>query len=135
MRMVRSISFTKTAIGLLVMIAAVIGCGKNPPEPEVAPTSSSASPGADHSSTQAPLDVVTSPATSSGVTSIDEVPRISISDLQDLMSQDAVQIVDVRSAQSYMTAHIPGSINLPVTEMRDRLGELSRDRTIVTYCT
>jgi len=29
---------------------------------------------------------------------------------------------------------LPGAVNIPLPELRDRLGELPRDRRIITYC-
>ncbi len=43
-------------------------------------------------------------------------------------------IVDVRSAAEFDEAHIPGSVNIPLPELRARRGELSADRPVVTYC-
>lgn len=44
-------------------------------------------------------------------------------------------IVDVRSSDEFDTGHIPGSINIPLPELRARLSELGTDRPVVTYCT
>jgi NADPH-dependent 2,4-dienoyl-CoA reductase/sulfur reductase-like enzyme/rhodanese-related sulfurtransferase len=43
-------------------------------------------------------------------------------------------VVDVRSAAEFDDGHIPGSINIPLPELRARLGELPTDRPVVTYC-
>jgi NADPH-dependent 2,4-dienoyl-CoA reductase/sulfur reductase-like enzyme/rhodanese-related sulfurtransferase len=43
-------------------------------------------------------------------------------------------LLDVRSPQEYDGGHIPGAVNLPVDELRARLGELPRDRPIAAYC-
>ncbi len=49
-------------------------------------------------------------------------------------SASAPVIVDARTPDEYAAAHIPGAINIPVTELPDRLGELPPDQQIVTYC-
>ncbi len=46
----------------------------------------------------------------------------------------AALIVDVRGASEYAAGHVPGAINIPLGALPDRLGELPRDRPIVTYC-
>lgn len=46
---------------------------------------------------------------------------------------DAV-IVDVRSRVEYDAWHIPEAINMPLPQLRGRLGELSRARPILLYC-
>ena len=43
-----------------------------------------------------------------------------------------VQLVDVRTAREFARGTIPGAINVPVDEIRDRLGEFSRDRVLIT---
>lgn len=43
-------------------------------------------------------------------------------------------LIDVRTPGEYAVANIPGSINIPVDDLRDRLGELPRERRIVIYC-
>lgn len=44
------------------------------------------------------------------------------------------QLVDVRTAMEYSNGHLEGAINIPVDELRDRLGELNKNKTIIEYC-
>jgi phage shock protein E len=62
---------------------------------------------------------------------------ISQSDLLALLHAPAPPLVlDVRTPAEYATGHVPGAVNVPHTELPDRLAELgpSRDREIVVYC-
>ena len=43
-------------------------------------------------------------------------------------------LVDVRTLEEYAGGHIPGAVNVPVDELRSRLGELPRDREVAVYC-
>ena len=43
-------------------------------------------------------------------------------------------LLDVRTPQEHAQGSIPGAVNVPVDDLRARLGELPRDRGIVTYC-
>jgi len=43
-------------------------------------------------------------------------------------------LLDVRTPQEFSGGHIPGAVNIPVDELRSRLGELPRDRRIAAYC-
>jgi NADPH-dependent 2,4-dienoyl-CoA reductase/sulfur reductase-like enzyme/rhodanese-related sulfurtransferase len=43
-------------------------------------------------------------------------------------------ILDVRSPGEFSAGHIPGATNIPIEELRDRLGELPRSRPIAAYC-
>ena len=46
---------------------------------------------------------------------------------------DAV-LLDVRSRAEHEAGHLPGSLNVPHTELRERLAELPRDVPVWTYC-
>jgi sulfur-carrier protein adenylyltransferase/sulfurtransferase len=54
---------------------------------------------------------------------------------QDAHESDAL-LVDVRSAEERRVAHIPGSLHVPMSEVKERLPELvpDRSRPIITYC-
>jgi NADPH-dependent 2,4-dienoyl-CoA reductase/sulfur reductase-like enzyme/rhodanese-related sulfurtransferase len=43
-------------------------------------------------------------------------------------------LLDVRTAQEFDAGHIPGAVNVPVDELRPRLGQLPRDREMAVYC-
>jgi rhodanese-related sulfurtransferase len=47
-----------------------------------------------------------------------------------------ITLVDVLSPESFAARHIPGAINLPVSDIARRAGELlpDRDAPIVAYC-
>ncbi len=45
-----------------------------------------------------------------------------------------VVVLDVRPAEEYLTAHLPFARSIPLEELRQRLGELPKDRSIVAYC-
>ncbi len=46
---------------------------------------------------------------------------------------DAV-ILDVRTEREFSCGHIPGAVNIPVDSLRDRLGELSKDKKLYVNC-
>jgi phage shock protein E len=45
-----------------------------------------------------------------------------------------LQIVDVRTAEEYATGHVPGAVNIPHTELAERLGEVEAEDEVVLYC-
>ena len=51
-----------------------------------------------------------------------------------LETESPPMVVDVRSAAEFDAGHIPGSVNIPLPELRARLGEVGTDRPVVTYC-
>lgn len=45
-----------------------------------------------------------------------------------------VTVLDVRPEVEFDLGHVPGAINVPITELEQRLSELPKDREIVAYC-
>lgn len=45
-----------------------------------------------------------------------------------------VVVLDVRPTEEYLTAHLPFARSIPLAELRQRLAELPKDRSIVAYC-
>ena len=45
-----------------------------------------------------------------------------------------VVVLDVRPSEEYLNAHLPFARSVPLEELRQRLGELPKDRAIVAYC-
>jgi hydroxyacylglutathione hydrolase len=43
-------------------------------------------------------------------------------------------IVDVRSDKEWSAGHIAGSRNVPLNHLRERLGEIPLDKTVVVHC-
>ncbi len=43
-------------------------------------------------------------------------------------------VLDVRNLGEYAQGHVPGSLNIPVDELRGRLAEVPRDKTILVHC-
>jgi len=43
-------------------------------------------------------------------------------------------LLDVRTAGEFRRGHIEGAANIPIDEVRDRLAEIPKDRTILVYC-
>jgi rhodanese-related sulfurtransferase len=45
------------------------------------------------------------------------------------------QLVEVLPASACQSEHLPGAVNVPLTELlADRIGELDRSRPVVAYC-
>ena len=51
---------------------------------------------------------------------------------EDVKEEDFV--LDVRTPQEYAAGHIAGSVNIPLDELRERMGELPKDTTITVTC-
>jgi rhodanese-related sulfurtransferase len=59
------------------------------------------------------------------------------SDRESLMKaarKGEIVVLDVRPTEEYLAAHLPFARSIPLTELRQRLAELPKDRSIVAYC-
>lgn len=52
--------------------------------------------------------------------------------VKDIKEEDV--LIDVRSALEFISGNIPGSINIPIDELRGRLSELDKEKNIYIYC-
>jgi rhodanese-related sulfurtransferase len=64
----------------------------------------------------------------------DGVRRITTVELRAALDKGTALVVDTRPVESYKQNHIKGSISMPVDQVPTRIGELPRDKMIVTYC-
>jgi CoA-disulfide reductase len=49
-------------------------------------------------------------------------------------NKDNTILLDVRSDIEFSTGHIEGALNIPVDNLRERLGELDKNKEIIEYC-
>ena len=55
-------------------------------------------------------------------------------DIKDLPSDGGVTLLDTRTAIEYENGHIDGFINIPLDELRERLGELDKNKKVYVTC-
>jgi rhodanese-related sulfurtransferase len=64
--------------------------------------------------------------------------RVTLADAKQAFDRKEATFIDARSARDYVAGHIPGALNLPVSEFesrsREALKRLPRDIRIITYC-
>ncbi len=53
---------------------------------------------------------------------------------EQLVSPGPPLVLDVRTQREWSRQHIGDSLNVPLTRLAERLGELPRDRPLVVYC-
>jgi rhodanese-related sulfurtransferase len=53
---------------------------------------------------------------------------------EELESPNPPVIIDVRSTQEWKDGHIPGSRNIPLSQLKQRFEELPTDRRITVHC-
>ncbi len=64
----------------------------------------------------------------------DAMEPVSREDLLERARAGLVTVLDVRPADEYAAGHIPGATNIPLSELEQRLGDLTKDREIIAYC-
>lgn len=63
-----------------------------------------------------------------------EVHEVSREELSALMREGSVTVLDVRPAEEFRSAHIPGAVSMPLAELAVRLSEVAAESSIVAYC-
>lgn len=54
-------------------------------------------------------------------------------DLGELIANGA-QIIDVRTPQEYKTGHIKGSKNIPLDKLNSQIGNINKNKPVITCC-
>jgi len=61
-------------------------------------------------------------------------PQIDLEEAVQLHSAGQLSLFDVRSPGEFAKGTIPGAINIPVDDLRNRLAEIPKDRDIAVFC-
>ena len=61
------------------------------------------------------------------------IKTITWNEVQELAAKGAF-ILDIREKPEYLLEYMPGSINIPLTELRNRINEVPKDQEIYVYC-
>lgn len=64
----------------------------------------------------------------------DSLQAISKEQLLKLIQTDNVTVIDVRPPEEFNSGHISGAISMPLSELKDRLDEIPKEREIIAYC-
>jgi 3-mercaptopyruvate sulfurtransferase SseA len=64
-----------------------------------------------------------------------EPSRITLAEFKKDLDAGKLYVIDVRSAESYRSGHLPGAISVPLSAINQRLAELKAvKKPIVAYC-
>ncbi|MED4602021.1 rhodanese-like domain-containing protein [Paenibacillus validus] len=44
------------------------------------------------------------------------------------------KLIDVRESREYTRGYIPGAVNIPLSQLKQRLGEIPKDKPVYLYC-
>jgi len=61
-------------------------------------------------------------------------PALSTLQATQLINSKNAQIIDVRSAEDFAKGSLPNARNLPTASLKDRHGELKKDRPVIVVC-
>jgi ArsR family transcriptional regulator len=64
----------------------------------------------------------------------DEFEPISRKELLDRLRCGTATVLDVRPEDEFRQGHVPGALNIPLSQLERRLAELQVDREVVAYC-
>jgi ArsR family transcriptional regulator len=64
----------------------------------------------------------------------DSMEPVSREELLQRTRDDLVTVLDVRPPDEFDAGHLPGAVNIPLSELEARLAELDPDHEIVAYC-
>lgn len=59
--------------------------------------------------------------------------QVNVDKVRSLVENNNV-IIDVREPGEYMSGHIKGSINIPLSQLRDRIGEIPKEEPVYVHC-
>lgn len=80
-----------------------------------------------------PKDVVNQAALVANNILLDRFEQVKVSEVRELVENDAF-IVDVREKYEYEEGHLINSVNIPLSELRDRLDEIPKDEPVYMHC-
>ncbi|KUH66237.1 sulfurtransferase [Mycolicibacterium novocastrense] len=61
-------------------------------------------------------------------------PRTKVSELDEMLAAEAVTLIDIRNPGEREAGAIPGSIHIPLAQLRSRMSEVPTDEPILLHC-
>ncbi len=61
-------------------------------------------------------------------------PQVDVEAVLAAPASERPFLLDVRTPLEFVSGHIPGAVNIPVDDLRSRMGELPHGRQIAAYC-
>ena len=58
----------------------------------------------------------------------------AVNDLAAEVEAKTLNLIDVREADAFASGHLPGAINLPLSDFLERYGELDKDKSYHIIC-
>lgn len=64
----------------------------------------------------------------------DELEPVPANELLDRARDGLVTVLDVRPSEEYQSGHVPGAINIPLSDLEEHLNSFDKAHDIVAYC-
>ncbi|MDH3326384.1 MAG: metalloregulator ArsR/SmtB family transcription factor [Gammaproteobacteria bacterium] len=64
----------------------------------------------------------------------DSLEAIPSDELVERARQGMITVLDVRPIEEYEAGHLPGAVNIPLSELENKLATLDKTKEIVAYC-
>lgn len=64
----------------------------------------------------------------------DSLEPVTVQDLAERMRSGLVTVIDVRPPEEYAAGHLSGAINVPLSELEQRMDKMPSDREVIAYC-
>lgn len=64
----------------------------------------------------------------------DALDAVGFDALEQMLSDGLVTLLDVRPPDEFANGHVPGALNIPLSELKGRLEEIPSDLQVVAYC-
>jgi hydroxyacylglutathione hydrolase len=61
-------------------------------------------------------------------------PTLTLAQVSSQLRADRVTVLDVRGEGEWLGGHLPGSLNIPVASLDERMNEIPRDRPVIVHC-
>lgn len=68
------------------------------------------------------------------LTTKDALEPIAAKELLGRVRKGLVTVLDVRPSEEYRAGHLPGAVNIPLSEIEGRLSKLPKNKEVVAYC-
>jgi rhodanese-related sulfurtransferase len=68
------------------------------------------------------------------LTTKDELEPVPHTELLERVRDGLVTVLDVRPNEEYAAGHLPGAINIPLSELEQHLDEIEQEHEVVAYC-
>ena len=59
--------------------------------------------------------------------------QVQVSEVRDLVESGAY-FVDVREENEFANGHIKGAVNIPLSQLRERMSEIPKDKPVYVHC-